>query len=175
MGWDQIDERPDPDRHNQPDPEYEFRSTGHVERTILQQLTTWHEPTDEFGAAWPDGKPTNWLFKPVAAVRDPSVRWQTASRGDEFDADDATETTVRRALGRLREQGLVERGEHPDDGRKAMWNVTDDGVTEAAMLADRYAADLAALKKRYGVTDDDRSTIGSYWWPEFAEKRGLNE
>jgi DNA-binding HxlR family transcriptional regulator len=171
MGWQEVEASPDPDRPNQPDPEYELRSKGYVERTILQQLTSWDQKTDEFTASWSDGKPTSWLFPPVAAVRDPSVKSSgTYSRG-EFDPDPSLEATVRRALARLHDRGLLDRDTHPDDARQVVWTPTDDGVTEAAMLADRYAADLAALQKRYGVADDDRGVVGSYKWEWFHNDR----
>lgn len=164
MGWKEIETSPDPDRPNQPTTEYELRSRGYVERTILQQLAYWDQERDEFGAAWEDGKPTWWFYRPVAALRDPSTRQGRRQRRDDVEPDSSLEATVRRALSRLQERGLLERHGHPDDGRQAMWNVTDDGVTEAAMLADAFATAQADLKKRYGVTDDADSVVGSAQW-----------
>jgi len=174
MSWELAEAEVEPDRDNQPDPDYDFKTSGHIERTILQQLTSWDNFTDTFQPSWSEGKPTSWLFPAVAVANDPSVKVPLSNRGT-FDPDESLEASVRRALSRLHDRGLLSRTKDPDDGRVVRWNVTDEGVREAAMIADGYAREFMKLNKRYGVIADICDVSGSADWGQYYLARMVED
>ena len=109
-------------------------TNGYIERAIVQTLGVYERETDEYRSA---ERQTGSLATAVNKVSDSG----------------AAGSSVRRALGRLQEKGLIEevvpeRMDGPK--RQNYWSLTEDGLDECRRLEEAYEREEAKLRKRFG-------------------------